>query len=67
MTCSEFITYNETSKPKLVYWAEGFNKEGDATVAEMDIHATDRLVPTLTDDCRQTPKAKLGDQIRKRL
>lgn len=67
MTCSEFVTYEDTSRPKLVYWAEGFNKQGDATVAEMDIDATDRLVPTLEEDCKATPKLALRERMNKHL
>lgn len=67
LTCTEFVTYDEVTRPKVVYWTEGFNKEGDATDAQIDIDATDRLVPTLVDDCNETPKRTLWERIKMHL
>lgn len=67
VTCTEFVTYDDVTKPKVVYWAEGFNKDGDATAAEVDIDATDRLLPTLVEDCKATPKLTLWQRIKSHL
>jgi HdeA/HdeB family protein len=65
MTCEEFVALEDVAKPKVVYWAEGFNKDGKATDAVVDIDETDRLVPTLISECKETPKLTLWQKIKK--
>ena len=65
MTCEEYVMLDDVVKPKVVYWAEGFNKKGKAQDAVVDIAATDNLVPILVDECKQTPKASFWEKIKK--
>jgi len=65
MTCEEYVMLDDVAKPKMVYWAEGFNQKGKAEDAVVDIAATDELVPVLVDECKETPKASFWDKIRK--
>jgi len=65
MTCEEFVTLDDMVKPKVVYWAEGFNHKGKPINATVDIDATDKLVPVLVTECRKTPKASFWQKIKK--
>ena len=65
MTCEEFVALDGVIRPKVVYWAEGFNHKGKPDDAVVDIDATDRLVPILVDECQETPKASFWDKIMK--
>ena len=65
MTCEEYVMLDDVVKPKVVYWAEGFNKKGKAEDAVVDIAATDKLVPILVDECQETPKASFWEKIKK--
>ena len=65
MTCEEFVALENVVRPKVVYWAEGFNHAGKPDDAVVDIDATDRLVPILVDECQETPKASFWDKIMK--
>ncbi|SDI03049.1 HdeA/HdeB family chaperone [Nitrosomonas sp. Nm132] len=56
MTCEEFLALDDVVKPKVVYWAEGFNKKGEPTDFGLDVVETDRLVPVLVTECKKTPK-----------
>lgn len=56
MTCEEFVMLEDVARPKLVYWAEGYNRKGKPEEATFDIEATDRLVPVLVEICKQAPK-----------
>ena len=67
MTCTNFVALEDVVKPKLVYWAEGFNKGGKATDAVVDIDETDRLVPVIDQECKETPKLTLWEKIKKHL
>lgn len=59
MTCEEFVVLDEAVKPKVVYWAEGFNSKGKPVDAIADIDETDRVIPMLVTECQKTPKASL--------
>jgi hypothetical protein len=65
MTCEQYVMLDDVVKPKVVYWAEGFNKKGKAQDAVVDIAATDKLVPILVDECQKTPKASFWEKIKK--
>jgi hypothetical protein len=65
MTCEEYVMLDDVVKPKVVYWAEGFNQKGKAEDAVVDIAATDKLVPILVDECQETPKASFWEKIKK--
>lgn len=56
MTCTDFLALDEVIKPKLVYWAEGYNKKGKPDDAEFDVVTTDRLVPVLVEVCKRSPQ-----------
>jgi hypothetical protein len=66
MTCEQFVMLDEVSKPKVVYWAEGFNarSDGGATDAVVDVDATDKLVPVLVADCSAAPKLTLWQKVK---
>ena len=65
MTCEEFVALDDAVKPKVVYWAEGFNRKGKPVEAVVDIDATDKLVPVLVTECQKTPKASFWQKIKK--
>jgi hypothetical protein len=67
MTCEEYVMLDNVAKPKVVYWAEGFNQKGKEDDAVVDIAATDKLVPILVDECKETPKASFWEKIKKHL
>ena len=59
MTCEEFVVLDYAVKPKVVYWAEGFNSKGKPVDAVADINETDKVIPMLVTECQKTPKASL--------
>lgn len=67
MTCEEFIALDDVQKPKVVYWAEGFSKKGKPIDSVVDIDETDRLIPILVTECKETPKLTLWQKLKKHL
>lgn len=64
MTCEEFVALQDVEKPKIVYWAEGFNKDGKATDTVVDIDETDRLIPVLVKECKEAPRLTLWQKVK---
>jgi hypothetical protein len=65
MTCNEFVSLANVTQPKVVYWAEGFNKDGGVSDSVVDIEETDRLVPILIQECKNEPKLTFWQKIKK--
>lgn len=65
MTCNEFVMLDDAVKPKVVYWAEGFNRKGKPVDAVVDFDVTDKLVPVIVDECQKTPKDSFWQKIKK--
>lgn len=65
MTCEEFVVLDDVVKPKIVYWAEGFNKKGKPIDSVIDVDETDKLIPVLVTECNETPKASFWQKFKK--
>jgi hypothetical protein len=65
MTCDEFVAVDDAVKPKLVYWAEGFNAKGKPVDQIVDVERTDKLIPVLITECKETPKATFWQRVKK--
>jgi acid stress chaperone HdeA len=57
LTCEEFLAYEETFKPKVVYWAVAYGKGGKAETAVLDVEGTDKVIPVIIEKCKAAPKA----------
>ena len=64
MTCEDFIALDEVSRPKVVYWADGFNRKGQVTDEVIDFDRNDRLVPILVEDCSKNPNSTLVAKVK---
>jgi hypothetical protein len=64
LTCQEFLALDDVVKPRLVYWARGFNPAGGASDSALDIEATDKLVPVLVRECAESPKLTFWQKVR---
>lgn len=65
MKCEEFVALDDLVQPKVVYWAEGFNRKGKPVDAAVDIAETDELIPVLVTECKETPKASFWEKLKK--
>ena len=63
MTCEDFIQLDEVSRPKVVYWMDGFNRYG-STNDTFDVEQDDSLVPVLVQECTQNPKHLLSKKVK---
>ena len=49
--------FEETFKPKVVYWAVAYGKGGKAETAVLDVEGTDKVIPVIIEKCKATRKA----------
>ena len=67
MTCKEFVALDDVQKPKVVYWVEGYSKKGKPVDSVVDFDETDKLIPVLVTECKETPKLTLWQKFKKHL
>ena len=64
MTCEDFIALDEVARPKVIYWADGFNRKGQIDDEVIDFGRDDRLVPMLVEECAKNPKHSLVAKVK---
>jgi hypothetical protein len=69
MTCEEFLSYDEVTRPQIVFLSEGLNSKGKGkgkpNNAVFDIEQTNTLVPVLIEDCQREPKTSYWQKMKK--
>ena len=64
LTCEEFLAFDETFKPKVVYWAAAYGKGGRAESAVLDVEGTEKLIPVIIEKCKAAPKSSFLKQVK---
>ena len=64
MTCEDFVVLDDVIKPKVAYWTEGFNKNGQLVDDVFDVDETDKLIPILVTECQKNPKVPLKEKVK---
>jgi len=63
MSCHDFLSYDEVTRPRVIYWAEGVKHKGEPRDAVVDIADTERLVPIVTEECSMAPKSSFWEKL----
>ena len=64
LTCEQFLSYDEVTRPQIVYWSEGLNGKGKPEAAVIDVERTNRLVPVLVEDCTKESKSSYWQKMK---
>jgi acid stress chaperone HdeA len=65
LTCEEFLSYDEVTRPQIVYWSAGLNGKGKPDDAVIDIDRINSLVPVIVEDCTKEPKSSYWQKIKR--
>jgi len=57
LTCEEFLSFDDMTRPKIVYWSEGLTRKDNPDGAVFDVDMTRSLVPYLVEECTKQPRA----------
>lgn len=64
LTCQEFLSYDEVTRPQIVYWSEGLNGKGKPEDAVIDVERINSLVPVIVEDCIKEPKSSYWQKMK---
>jgi acid stress chaperone HdeA len=65
MTCEEFLSFDEVTRPQIVYWSEGFTHKERVKNIAFDVDRTNSLVPVLVEDCTKEPQASYWSKMKR--
>ncbi len=64
MTCEEFVMFDETIKPKVVYYGVAYARGGKPESAVIDVEGTEKITPIIVDVCKKEPKASFWQKLK---
>jgi acid stress chaperone HdeA len=64
MTCEDFLSFEESFKPKVVYWAVAYGQGGKPESAGVNVAGIEKMVPVLIDGCKKAPKESFWEKVK---
>ena len=65
MTCEDFLSFDEVTRPQIVYWSEGFTHKDRIKNIAFDMDRTNSLVPVLVQECTKEPHASYWSKMKR--
>jgi acid stress chaperone HdeA len=63
-TCADFLAQDDQFKPKIVYAASTFAKNGKPLDTVIDIDDTEKVIPMVVDDCQKEPQSSFLQSLK---
>lgn len=63
-TCTEFLAIDDEFRPKVVYAATAYSREGKPEEAVIDIEGTEKVTPMIIEECQKAPKASFWHKLK---
>ena len=64
MTCEDFLGFEESFKPKVVYWAVAYGQGGKPESAGVHVAGIEKMIPVLIDGCKKAPKESFWEKVK---
>ena len=64
MTCEDFLGFEESFKPKVVYWAVAYGQGGKPESAGVHVAGIDKMIPVLIDGCKKAAKESFWEKVK---
>jgi acid stress chaperone HdeA len=64
MTCEDFLGFEDSFKPKVVYWAVAYGQGGKPESAGINVEGTEKIVPVVIEVCKKAPKESFWEKVK---
>ncbi|HTN73469.1 MAG TPA: HdeA/HdeB family chaperone [Methylomirabilota bacterium] len=64
MTCEEFVGFDDSFKPKLVYWGVAYGRDGKPESAGVNVAGIERIVPIVVESCKMAPRESFWERVK---
>jgi acid stress chaperone HdeA len=64
MSCEDFLGFEDSFKPKVVYWAVAYGQGGKPESAGVNVAGIEKMVPVLIEGCKKAPKESFWEKVK---
>jgi acid stress chaperone HdeA len=64
MTCEDFLSIEDSFKPKVVYWAVARSQSGKPESAGVNVAGIEKIVPVIMEGCKKAPKESFWEKVK---
>ncbi len=64
MTCADFLGFEDSFKPKVVYWAVARGQGGKPESAGVNVAGIEKMIPVLIDACKKAPQESFWQKVK---
>ncbi len=64
MSCEDFLSFEDSFKPKVVYWAVARSQSGKPESAGVNVAGIEKMIPVITDNCKKAPKESFWEKVK---
>jgi acid stress chaperone HdeA len=64
ITCEDFLGFEDSFKPKMVYWAAAYAQGGKPESAGVHVAGIEKMVPAVIENCKKAPKDSFWEKIK---
>ena len=64
MTCEDFIGFEESFRPKVIYWAVAYGQGGKPESAGVHVAGIEQMIPVLIEGCKKAPKESFWEKVK---
>jgi acid stress chaperone HdeA len=64
MSCEDFLTFEDSFKPKVVYWAVARAQSGKPESAGVNVAGIEKIMPVIMEGCKKAPKESFWEKVK---
>ena len=64
MTCADFLAFEDSFKPKVVYWAVARGQGGKPESAGVNVAGIEKMIPVMIEACTKEPKGSFWEKVK---
>jgi acid stress chaperone HdeA len=64
MSCEDFLTFDDSFKPKVVYWAVARAQGGKPESAGVNVAGIEKIMPVIMEGCKKAPKESFWEKVK---
>ena len=64
MSCEDFLAFEDSFKPKVVYWAVARSQSGKPESAGVNVAGIEKIIPVIMEGCKKAPKESFWEKVK---
>ena len=64
LSCQEFLSFDEVTRPQILYFSQGMTTNGKSGKSVMYIDQVNNLVPVIVEECTKDPRGSYWQKVK---